>query len=97
MILSNDRQNYFIHLIMNNLEKQGFLSYKDREKAFLTARRVMSQCMKSSLDMDDKVRRKIESLKRNVTEQSSEWQVLYSNYLEEEMVRRGFVSTKAEL
>ena len=94
MILSDERQSYLIHLIIDNLEKKGLLSYTDRQKMHLLARQVMSRCMKIGQEMDQKVCDKIKSLKRNVLENSSEWQVLYSNYLEEEMVRKGITLTK---
>ena len=94
MILSDERQSYLVHLIIDNLEKKGLLSYTDRQKMHLLTRRVMNQCMKISREIDQKVCDKIKSLKRNVLENSSEWQVLYSNYLEEEMVRKGMSFTK---
>lgn len=39
--------------------------------------------------LDAKVRRKIESLSRRVTEGSGEWDVLYRQYLEEEKRKLG--------
>ncbi len=94
MILSADRQSYLIHLIVDSLEKRGLLYYKDRERVHLLARGIMNQCIKMSTEMDQKIRDKIQSLKRSVSENSSEWQVLYSNYLEDEMIRKGLVPTK---
>ena len=94
MVLSDERQSYLIHLVVSALEKKGVLSYTDRQKTHLLARQVMNQCMKVIREIDQKVCDKIKSLKRNVLENSSEWQVLYSNYLEEEMIRRGFSAVK---
>ena len=94
MILSNERQSYLVHLVVDTLEKKGVLSYTDRQKMHSLARQVMNQCMKISREIDQKVYDKIKSLKRNVLENSSEWQVLYSNYLEEEMIRKGLSTVK---
>ena len=94
MILSNERQSYLVHLVVDTLEKKGVLSYTDRQKTHLLARQIMNQCMKVIREIDQKVYDKIKSLKRNVLENSSEWQVLYSNYLEEEMIRRGLSTVK---
>ena len=94
MILSDERQSYLVHLVVDTLEKKGVLSYTDRQKTHLLARQVMNQCMKIGREIDQKVCDKIQSLKRNVLENSSEWQVLYSNYLEEEMIRRGIAPAK---
>ena len=94
MVLSDERQSYLVHLVVDTLEKKALLSYTDRQKMHLLARQVMNQCMKVSREIDQKVCDKIKSLKRNVLENSSEWQVLYSNYMEEEMIRRGLSIVK---
>lgn len=93
-MISFDRQNHLIHLVINILNKEGFISYTDKEQALLVMRQVLNQCLKECQDMDEKVRKKIFSLKRKVLENDSEWPVLYSNYLEEEMSRRGITSLK---
>ena len=94
MILSSDKQNYLLHLIVRSLERKKFLEYKDLQRVHLRAQSMMSQCVRMSDEIDQKIVQKIRSLKRNVIEQSSEWNVLYSNYLEEEMVRRGLTATQ---
>ena len=94
MILSDARQSYWTHLIIDALEATDLASYKDKEKAVQTARITLNQCLRECEEMDLKVREKISSLKKYVVEGSSEWDVLYHNYLEDEMVRRGLVSLK---
>ena len=94
MILSQDRQNHLIHLVVNKLRDDGFISYTDKEKALLAVRQVFNECVKECQEIDEKVKNKISSLQRKVLESDSEWQVLYSNYLEEEMTRRGLSSLK---
>ena len=96
MILSADRQNYFIHLIINKLQSEGWISYEDKDQALAVIRQVLNQCIKECGDMDEKIRAKISSLKRKVQENDSQWQVLYFQYLEDEMVRRGISSLKEE-
>ena len=88
MSLSSDRQNYLVHLVVDRLEASNMVRYANKEQVLMLARRTMTHCMKECEEMDQKVRNKILSLKRNVMENSSEWEVLYSNYLEDEMVRR---------
>ena len=94
MILSSDRQNHLVHLLFKELKKGGFVSYEDEDKALSVFRKSFNQCMKECQNMDEKARAKIASLKRNVMEQSSEWMVLYNNYLEDEMIRRGLSPLK---
>jgi len=94
LILSIDKQNYLLHLIVRSLEENQFLEYKDSKRVHLRTQNILSQCVKISEEIDQKIVQKIRSLKRNVIEQSSEWNILYSNYLEEEMVRRGLTPTQ---
>ncbi len=94
MVLSSDRQNHLIHLVCNELQERNFISYLDKEKALLPIRQSMDGCIKVNLEMDQKVREKLNSLKRKIIEVSSEWEVLYDNYMEQEMIRRGLLKIK---
>jgi hypothetical protein len=42
-------------------------------------------------EMEETVKRKIQSLSRNVAEGSPEWETLYQKYFKEEEVKRGIV------
>ena len=94
MILSDARQSFWIHLVIDSLEAVGFVTYEDKEKAIQAARITMNQCLKECGEIDTKVYEKIASLKKQVVEGSSEWDTLYYNYLEDEMVRRGLIPLK---
>ena len=93
MIISSNRVGHWVHLLAKGLESSGCLRFADSEQAALIQiRRVLNGCVKECSEMDQSVQSKISSLQRNVMENSSEWEVLYSNYMHEEMVRRGFKS-----
>ncbi len=94
MILSDARQSYWIHLVVDSLEATGLVAYGDKDKAVQATRVTLSHCLRECEEMDSKVKEKISSLKKQVVEGSSEWDVLYCNYLEDEMVRRGLVPLK---
>ena len=86
-MLSSDRQSYWVFLIADELFKNKMISYKDRDIVIRAGGRAMQSFMRQHNDIEQKVRQKISSLKRNVNEHSSEWQVLYWNYYEEELSR----------
>ncbi len=92
MIISLDRSGHWVHLLVKGLKSSGCVRYENSEQALTQVRRVLNECIKECSEMDQHVQNKIQSLKRNVIENSSEWSVLYSNYMNEEMVRRGFTS-----
>ena len=92
MIISSDRSGYWVHLLVKGLKSAGCVRYDNQEQALMQVRRILNECVKECSEMDQKVTNKIRSLKRNIMENSSEWGVLYSNYMDEEMVRKGFTS-----
>lgn len=92
MIISEDRMGHWIHLLTRDLKSSGCVGYDNQEHALSQIRRVLNECVKECAEMDQSVQNKIRSLQRNVMENSSEWGVLYSNYMHEEMVRRGFAT-----
>ena len=55
--------------------------------AFLTATIMIEAEMRTDEAIEAIVRHKIESQKRTITEGSSEWEVLYRKYYEEEVAK----------
>lgn len=92
MIISSERSGHWVHLLIKGLKSSGCLQFEDSEQVRTQIRRVLNECIKECSEMDHQVQNKIRSLKRRVIENSSEWTVLYSNYMHEEMVRRGFTT-----
>ena len=86
-MLSADRQSNWVHLIVDGLLNKGLVQYQDKDKALRAANRAMSSFIQEHNKIEQKVRQKITSLKRNVSENSTEWEVLYSRYYEEELSR----------
>ena len=86
-MLSADRQSHWLNLIVEGLLSKNVVRYKDKDKAVRAGGRAFSIFMKEHEQIEQKVRHKISSLKRNVSENSSEWEVLYSGYYEEELSR----------
>ncbi|MBI5299574.1 MAG: DUF507 family protein [Deltaproteobacteria bacterium] len=90
MFLSEDRINHFSHLILNSLKSKGGMQMAVEERKVLTGIKQAIHEFGSFLDaIDAQIRHKVESLKRNVQEGSREWDILYRQYFEEELHKKG--------
>jgi hypothetical protein len=89
MILSEDRQSHWAHIITDGLWKDDLLDFSDDDVALRAAKKALVEYVRQQGDLDLTVRKKIQSLKKQVYEGSSEWDILYGKYFQEELVRRG--------
>ncbi|MDE0119579.1 MAG: DUF507 family protein [Bdellovibrionales bacterium] len=89
-MLSSDRQSHWSLLIVEELLNKGLIQYRDKNKVIRATRRALSFFVQEHEQIEQKVCQKIASLKRKVPESSSEWEVLYSRYYEEELSRSHF-------
>ncbi len=92
MIISEERQKHFAHLLIDGLWGDEIIDFdEDSEEVVIReAKRLIAQWVTEQGDIDEEVRQKINSLKRDIPEGSSEWRVMYSKYYNEEMSRRGY-------
>ncbi|MCB0377393.1 MAG: DUF507 family protein [Bdellovibrionales bacterium] len=90
-MISEDRQKLFAHLLVDGLWGDELIDFdEDAEDVVLREiRRVMGQWVNEQGDIEESVRQKIQNLKRDVPEGSSEYKILYKQYYAEEMARRG--------
>lgn len=91
MIISDDRQKHFAHILIDGLWGDEYIDFdEDGEEVIIReAKRVINQWVNEQGDIDQEVRGKINTLKRDVPEGSSEWKILYNKYYADEMSRRG--------
>lgn len=89
MILSEDRQTHWAHLITDAVYNDDLVDFSDDDQALRAAKRAILEFVKEEQDLDAKARAKVSSLKRGVIEGSPEWDILYRKYYEEERGRRG--------
>lgn len=89
MILSEDRQSHLAHIIIDGIWNDDLVDYLDDDHAVRLAKKAVAKFVAEGEEVDRLVRAKISTLKRGVPEGSPEWDVMYSKYFEEEMVRRG--------
>lgn len=89
MILSEDRQSHWAHLITDGVWNDDLVDFSDEDQALRAVKRAIAEFVQEEQDIDVKARAKVASLKRGVIEGSPEWDVLYRKYYEEERGRRG--------
>lgn len=89
MNFSDERQLHFARLLTNQLWDDDLVDFSDDDEALRAARRAITEFVKEGLDIDQKAREKVASLKRGVMEGTPEWEILYRKYYEEESNRRG--------
>ena len=82
--LSENRISHLAHLIVDGLWKENLADFSNQRLALAETKRVLHELFEHEDHVDERVRRKIMSLSRNVPPGSREWDVLYRKYLEEE-------------
>ena len=88
MKLSREKILHMSHLILRYMDGEDALEYFDEPQEIRqTIVRIITEEMRADEMIDALVRRKIESQKRPIPEGSSEWDVLYRKYFEEEVAK----------
>lgn len=86
MRLSRDKVNLLSHRVADTLAEIDAVTFlEDRNTVRLAALETLNKWLKKEAEMDQAARRKIESQSRQIPEGSSEWDILYRKYYEEEM------------
>lgn len=89
MILSEERQSHWAHLITDGIWNDDLVDYSDEDLALRVCKKAVVEFVKEDQEIDSRARAKVASLKRNVIEGSPEWDVMYKKYYEEERNKRG--------
>ncbi|MHB8736041.1 MAG: DUF507 family protein [Terriglobales bacterium] len=90
MRVSRDKINQLSHVITAELAKHPEVTFiEDRNTIRLEIRKAIEDLVKIEEKIDAEARRKIESQKRSILEGSSEWDVLYRKYYQDELKRLG--------
>ena len=89
MILSEDRQSHWAHLLTDAVWGDDIVDFSDDDHALRAAKKAIAEFVNEDVEIDRKAREKVASLKRNVLENTPEWEILYKKYYEEERLKRG--------
>lgn len=90
MRFSDDRINHIAHLVSDGIWDDDLVDFKDEDKALHEIKRVLGEYLHVEDEADTAARNKIRSLSRDVPEGSREWDILYKQYFEEEVKKKGF-------
>jgi len=89
LLLSDEKQMHLSHVILGSLKKMAQATLiGDQTKALREVKLVIAEHMKVEAELDQQVRRRLESYSRPIPEGSQEWDVLYQKTFEEELRKR---------
>ena len=89
MRLSEGRVLYLARESLNRLRDEKLAEIPNYSTALRIARELVADWNERGDAIDAAVRRKIASIKRGIVEGSSEWNILYRRYREEELRKKG--------
>jgi hypothetical protein len=89
VILSEERQTHWAHLLVDGIWNDDLVDYSDEDMALRVAKKAIIEFVKEEQDIDERARIKVASLKRGVLEGTPEWDILYKKYYLEERGKRG--------
>jgi hypothetical protein len=89
-MLSEDKVSHISHVLLKGLLERDLVSITEEEgKIRAEIKRTVVSELKIGEDMDNAVRKKIQSYAKKVVEGSPEWDILYRKFFREEEIRRG--------
>ena len=88
-LLSDEKQMHLAHVIVRSVKDMPQTTLVgDQAQALREVKRVIAEHMKVEAELEQKVRRRLESYSRPVPEGSQEWDILYRKTYEEELRKR---------
>jgi hypothetical protein len=88
-MISEEKMIHIVHLLIDGLDKAGFVTYPDKPMAMREARRAALLYQSAMAAVADTARARILSQKNPPPENSRQWDTLYSKYYEEELHKKG--------
>lgn len=90
MMLSDDKISHLSHVLLRELIAQGLVEPVEDEAAVRREiKRTVVFELKLGEEIDQIVRKKLQSLSKKLIEGSPEWEVLYKKYFREEEIKKG--------
>jgi hypothetical protein len=93
MMLSEDKISHLSHVLLKELIAQNLVELIGDEASIRREiKRTIVSELKIGEEIDQVVKRKLQSLSRKLMEGSPEWEVLYKKYFREEEIKKGRAS-----
>ena len=89
-MLSEDKISHLSHVLLRGLMKQGLVQLVEDEAAIRREiKRTIVSELKIGEEIDEIVRKKLQSFSKKLIEGSPEWEVLYKKFFREEEIKKG--------
>ncbi len=93
MMLSEDKISHLSHVLLKNIIAEDLVELREEEGSI---RREIKRTIISELsigeEIDNIVRKKLQSFSKKLMEGTPEWEVMYKKFFREEEIRRGRAS-----
>lgn len=90
MMLSDDKISHLSHVLLSGLIKGKLVDPREEEGAIRREiKRTIVAELKIGEEIDQMVRKKLQSYSRKLIEGSPEWDVLYKKFFREEEIKKG--------
>lgn len=89
-MLSEDKISHLSHVLLRGLMKQGLVQLVEDEASIRREiKRTIVSELKIGEEIDEIVRKKLQSFSKKLIEGSPEWEVLYKKFFREEEIKKG--------
>lgn len=93
MMLSEDKISHLSHVLLRDLIDKNLVELTGDESAIRREiKRTIVSELKVGEEIDEIVRRKLQSFSKKVIEGSPEWEVMHKKFFKEEEIKRGRAS-----
>ena len=88
--LSDDKISHLSHVVLKGMTERGILTPK-AEPAIIRReiKRAVTRILKIDAEMEEAIRKKMNSYSRPVPEGTPEWDLLYDRFLREALAKKG--------
>ena len=93
MMLSEEKVSHLTHVFLKGLMDRDLIALNEEEGTVRREiKRIIANELKIGADIDEAVRKKLQSFSKKLVEGSPEWEVLYKKFFREEEIKKGRAS-----
>ncbi len=93
MMLSEEKVSHLTHVFLKGLMDRDLIALNEEEGTVRREiKRIISSELKIGADIDEAVRKKLQSFSKKLVEGSPEWEILYKKFFREEEIKKGRAS-----
>ena len=88
MRISEEKISHISNILKESVWKDDLVEYSDERKILNLTKKILTDYCKIDEEIDQIVRKKLQSYSRDIGEGSREWDVLYQKHFNEEIKKR---------